>query len=115
MPQVANKVLIFLNGTLYESKNGASLSMGGVTREPIISDNRHIGPSEGIEAASVEATFVQTADVTVANLNAFKGTLTYEQDTGVTYVIANAYSAGNAKLSKGEISVTFHGDPAEQA
>lgn len=115
MAQVANKALIFLNGTLYESENGATLKTGGKTREAVISDNKHVGPSESIQAASVDATFIQTADVSVQSLNDFNGTITFQQDIGVSFVIANAYSAGNASLSKGKISVTFYGDPAEQA
>lgn len=115
MTQVTNKVLIYLNGVLYESKNGATLNTGGITREAIVSDNKVIGPSESIEAPSVEATFIHTADVSLQALNDFKGTITFQMDTGITWVIQDAWSAGNAKLSKGEITVTFHGVKAEQA
>jgi hypothetical protein len=115
MSQVTNKVLIFLNGQLVESKNGATLNTGGTTREAVVSDNQVVGPAESIEAPSVEATFIHTADVDIDNLNRFHGTLTYQMDTGVTYVLQEAWSKGNAKHSKGEITVTFEGKRAEKA
>lgn len=115
MAQVANKALIFLNGALYDSENGATLKTGGKTREPVMSDNKHVGPSESIKNSTVEATFIQTADVSVQALNDFTGTITFQQDIGTSFVIANGYSAGDATLSKGKITVTLYGDPAEQA
>jgi hypothetical protein len=115
MAQVTNKVLIYLNGVLRESKNGATLTTGGTAREPVISDNKVVGYTESIEAPGIEATFIHTADVSLQDFNDFKGTATFQMDTGITWVIQEAWSAGNAKLSKGEITVTIQGVKAEQA
>jgi hypothetical protein len=117
MAQVTSKVLIFLNGVLRESKTGTtSFTTGGIKRTPVISDNKVVGYTESIESPLIETTFIHTADVSLQDFNDFKGTVTLQTDSGVTWVVQDAWSTGNAKLAKdGEITVTINGVRAEQA
>ncbi|SMF94352.1 Phage tail tube protein [Methylomagnum ishizawai] len=115
MAQVAGRSLIFLNGTLWESKNGSTLTFGGINREPVVSDNKVVGPRETIAAPSVEATFIQTADLDLVALNSFQGSITFQQDIGSTWIMSDGFCDGQCKVSNGEVTAKFYGSRVEQS
>lgn len=106
--QVAGKVFLTLNGTRLRSKEGASLEMGGIEREAVISDSGVDGFNEKITAPKVDCKVSLTNDVRMADLQAFKdGTLVFETDTGRAYTLTGAWCAKPPKLEKGEVSLEF--------
>lgn len=108
MTQIAGKVFLTINGQRLRSKEGASLETGGVEREAVVSDSGVDGFTEKITAPKVEAKISLTADIKLADLQAFKdGTLVFETDTGRVYTLINAWNAKPPKLEKGEVSLEF--------
>lgn len=108
MAQIAGRVFISLNGQRLRSKEGASLETGGIEREAANSDSGVDGFTEKITAPKVDCKINLSADVKLADLQAFKnGTLVFETDIGRTYTLTNAWCATPPKLEKGEVSLTF--------
>lgn len=110
MAQITGRVYISLNGNRIRSKEGASLDIGGVKRDPQISDAGVDGFSESVTAPTVDCRINHTADISLVDLHAFRdGNLTFETDTGRAFTISNAWSASPPKLDKGEVSLQFQG------
>jgi hypothetical protein len=106
--QIAGKVFLTLNGQRLRSKEGASLETGGTEREAVISDSGVDGFMEKETAPKVDCKVSLSADVRLADLQAFKdGTLVFETDTGRTFTLINAWCAKPPKLEKGEVSLEF--------
>lgn len=107
MAQVTGRVFIALNGQRIRSKEGASLNTGGQENEPAISDAGVDGHTGKITAPSVECKINHTAQTRLADIQAFRGTLTFETDTGVVYTLIEAWNAKPPKLEKGEVTLEF--------
>jgi hypothetical protein len=108
MSQVAGKAFVTINGTRLRSKEGASLEMGGIEREAVISDSGVDGFQEKISAPKVEFKVSLTDSVRMADLQAFRdGTLVFETDSGRIYTLTGAWCAKPPKLEKGEVSLEF--------
>lgn len=108
--QIAGKVFLTINGQRLRSKEGASLEMGGIEREAVISDSGVDGFMEKFTAPKVDCKVSLTNDIKMADLQAFKdGTLVFETDTGRVYTVTGAWNAKPPKLEKGEVSLEFGG------
>ena len=118
MAKKLGKVTIKANGQVFESKKGASLDPGGVTRSAVKHDQGAGDFSEEPRESTVECTTPFGRDTSLAAINAMDNvTLTFECDTGQTYVVAGAWSDGEASLTAGdggEVKCTFHGPAAEE-
>jgi hypothetical protein len=100
-------VFIALNGQRIRSKEGASLDTGGLKRDAQTSDAGVDGFSESVTAPTVDCRINHTAATSLTELHAFKGTLTFETDTGRAYTLTNAWSSTPPKLEKGEVTLQF--------
>ena len=109
MAQVTGRIFISINGQRLRSKEGASLDTGGLKREPVSSDAGVDGFSESVVPPQVDCTISHTAETSLFDIHAFKGTLTFETDTGRVYTITNGYSMTPPKLAKGEVPFQFSG------
>jgi chloramphenicol 3-O-phosphotransferase len=107
MGQVTGRVFIALNGQRIRSKEGASLDVGGVTREPSVSDAGVDGFMEKIMPPKVDCKISHTANTSMAALQNFTGTLTFQTDTGRIFTLIEAWNANPPKLEKGEITLEF--------
>ncbi|HLS32163.1 MAG TPA: phage tail tube protein [Brevibacterium sp.] len=115
MAKVTGRVTVKINGETLRSAPGASIQVGGVTREAVPNDQGTVDYRETTAAAEVSATLVHVAETDLIALRDFVGgTVNYETDTGVTYVIGDAFVTELGELSEGEVEVTFSGNPAEQ-
>lgn len=115
MAKSTGRVSVKVNGVTLRSAPGASIKIGGVTREAVPNDQGTVDYRETTEAAEVSATLIHTAETDLIGLRNFVGgTVNFETDTGVVYVVGDAFVTELGELSEGEVEVTFGGNPAEQ-
>jgi hypothetical protein len=113
--QVTGIVYIQVDGKQLRSKEGASMDPGGYERTPIMAADKLVGPAEKPVPAMVEATIAHTADTDLIEMSNWTGaTLTFETDTGVSYLIANAFTTKPCKVTGGEgdVELEMCGEPA---
>lgn len=116
MAQKTGRIIIKLDGTTLQSKQGARLQVGGIQREADISDQGQTFWMERYAPAQVVATLIHTAQTDLEALRDFAGgTVLFECDTGRRYTVPNAFVTELGELTNGEIEVTIAGDPAVQS
>jgi predicted transcriptional regulator len=114
--QVTGRVFISVNGKRLRSKEGASLNIGGVSREAQVGDDSVHGYSEKLTAPSVDCSTSHTADTSLKELQAITdATLVFETDTGKTYTLSHAWLSGQPELSKGEVKLKFEAMNCEES
>ena len=102
--------IIRSNGKRLPSLEGATLQTGGITRDAVGGGESIYGyKKSGYVAPSVTLTVAHGHDISPEELNAMVGvTLEFETSIGRTFLLAQAWSKGNAGLTaSGDISVTF--------
>lgn len=112
--QVTGIVKVYLNGSLQRSKEGAKLVMGGKERTPVTGHSVY-GYAEKVVHATIEATLAHTADVDLEELrDLVDATVKFETDTGLSYLINNAFMTKPPELTGGEgdVAIEMAGDPA---
>lgn len=107
MAQVTGRVFLSLNGERIRSKEGAKLETGGLEREAAVSDSGVDGYMEKQTAPKVTAKINHTSKTSLTDIHAFKGTLTFETDSGRVYTLIEAWSAKPPTLEKGEVDLEF--------
>lgn len=116
MAQVTGIVYVKVDGQLLRSNEGASLELGGKSREPRVG-NRLYGFSEKVVPAKCEFTLAHVGgDDLIGLQDKVDGTLEFETDTGDSYLMANSFCTQPAKISggSGEVPFIFVGEPAEK-
>jgi hypothetical protein len=109
MSHVTGRVFITLNGQRIQSKDGASLDMGGLKRTPVIADGGIVGYSEELTAPEVNCKVAHIATTSLKEFQDFKdGSLMFETDTGSVFSLSEAWNADPPKLEKGEITLKFN-------
>lgn len=117
MAQVTGVVIVRMDGLSLRSKEKAKLDFGGFERTDQYADNELIGYSQKPIAATVSATLAHTADSDVDALrNATNVSIEFACDTGISYLIANAFLAKPPTLTggDGDLEVEFKGRAAVQ-
>lgn len=107
--QLTGRVYIALNGQRVRSLPGAKLDMGGVKRDPAMSDAGVDGWKEEPVPPRVDFKLNHAAGISLQQLHATTGTLVFETDTGQTFTLSNAWSAEPPQMEKGEVSLVFMG------
>lgn len=111
--QVSGRVKVKIDGELLRSKPGAMIQIGGIKRTPVPNDQGTVDWKEEIEPSEVKATISHVANTDLPAIRAWAGgVLTFETDSGTTYTVPSAFTAGTGELKDGEVEVTFNGDPA---
>ena len=117
MPQLTGRATITWNGRSLDTKNGASLDPGGITRESQTGD-QSIHFTEKLRPAMVKCEANWTGDLSLVELNDIRdATIQFQCDTGAVYVIRQAWRTGEmeAKAAQdGGIPLTFEGPEAEE-
>jgi len=114
MAQVTGIVKVYLNGSLKRSKEGAKLTFGGYERTPVVGHSVY-GYSEKAAPAMVEFTIAHTADTDLQELaDMVDATVKFETDTGLSYLVNNAFVTKPPELTGGEgdVAIEMAGDPA---
>lgn len=108
MAQVTGRVFVTVAGKRLASKEGAKLMLGGVSRETVVADTGVVGFSEKTEAPGVECTIAHTADVKLETFRAMSAvSISFDTDTGKSFVLSGAWCANALELEKGEVKMTF--------
>lgn len=108
MPMVTGRVFITAAGKRLASKEGAKLMLGGVEREAVLADTGVVGYQEKTVAPGVECTIPHTADLSLAEFQAMTDvTLSFDTDTGKSFVLSNAWNSNALEMEKGEIKLNF--------
>lgn len=109
-------VILRVDGISQRSQPGATLDFGGLARKTVIADGQLLGWKGTPVEAHVTATFEHNSTTDVDKLNGLEdSTLRFECDSGVAYIIRNAFCAEPPKLTGGDgsgLSVSFAGQAA---
>ena len=109
---------IKVDGLLLESAPGATLDIGGVTRSPVLASGAVVGYSEAPVPAVVECEISVGPGTSLVQLGKTKNaTITFECDTGQTYVVREAWLVNPPKATAadgGKVPLVFNGPAAEE-
>lgn len=112
------KAYIKVNGQLLESMPGASIDIGGVERKPVVGNNSVLGYSESPRPAMVECEIAVGQNTSLTDLaKAVDATITFECDTGQTYIVREGFLTEPPKATDGEggkVPLKYAGQPAEE-
>jgi hypothetical protein len=105
------------NGRLFESHPGATLDIGGVSRESVVGANSVHGYKEAVKQSKVELEISVKAGTSLAEIGRWSDiTVTFEVDTGQTWVISNGWVIDPPTVtdSDGKAKIVIEGPPAEE-
>lgn len=115
MAQVTGRVFITVGGKRIASKEGATLKYGGIEREAVVADSGVVGPMDKIVPPEIECVIPHTKDVSLKQIQAIVDeTISFDTDTGSSFVMRNSFFANGLELSKGELKVKFQGIECEE-
>lgn len=113
-----SKAYIKWNGKMLATLPGAKLDIGGDERAPVIGSNAIHGYSETLKPSVLTCEISVSEGTSLAELKNITGaTVTYEADTGQTWVQRNAFVTKTLSVTAGEggkVALEFAGDPAEE-
>lgn len=115
--RVMGRAQIKANGKIFDSHPGATLDPGGVSRESVVGANAVHGFKETVKQSKVELEISVKAGTSLAEINRMDDiTLTFEVDTGQTWVISNGWVTEPATLTDndGKAKIVIEGPPAEE-
>lgn len=113
--QLIGRATIKYNGKALLTEKGAKLTLGGVERKPIVGDQYH-GYIEEAKEASLECTINVSKNTDLEEIHAITdGTVTFEADNGLMWVMRNAVSGKVPEVTGGDggkVPVSFFGSKA---
>lgn len=118
MSQLLGRAYIKVDGDLLRSNTGAKIDLGGVMRGAVVGNQVH-GYSESVKEATVECEISLAKGDNLEKIrNIADATVTFECDTGQTYIVRQAFLTEPPVVTEGEggkIALKFAGQPAEEA
>ncbi len=115
--QVLGQARIKVDGDTLDTKPGASLELGGPVRTAQRGDFSASGFSQEETESKLTCTLLIKRGTRVTDLrNIDNATITFQADTGQTYIIRNAYVADGITVTAGGegAAVVFQGPAAEE-
>ncbi|MDR2187034.1 MAG: phage tail tube protein [Azonexus sp.] len=113
--QITGRVAIMVKGSRVASKEGATLKFSDVEREGIAGDGGVLGYAEKTAIPEIECTVAHSATTRLSDFQAMTDeTVSFDADTGTSYVLSNAWCTGALELSKGELKLKFQGIKCEE-
>ena len=113
MGQILGRATITINGAVINSKPGASIDPGGVTRATETTDQQS-DYTEGLRPAVFRCNIPLNKGVSLVDLNDLSGvTAQFIGDTGQHYVLADAWRVGELPASGGQnggVDIELHCD-----
>lgn len=118
MSKIHGQATIRFNGQVYETDDDASLMPGGLKNNDRMT-GRKFFHNQTFVSSEVICKIPVTKDVSIKQFQEMTGVeITFQSDTGTTYVIDGAVQTGDVKLSGGadggKVELTFKGPPAEE-
>lgn len=115
--QVFGQARIKVDGETIDTKPGASLELGGPVRSAQRGDYNAGSFSEETTESKLTATLQVKRGTRVTDIrNIDNATITFQADTGQTYIVRNGYCADGITVTSGGegAAVVFQGPPAEE-
>lgn len=113
-----SKAYIKHDGKMLATLPGAKLDIGGNERAAVVGANTIHGYSETLKPSMLTCEISLQQGTSLAELKDITAaTITYEADTGQTYVIRNAFVTKPLSVTAGDggkVALEFAGDPAEE-
>lgn len=115
MPIVTGRIKIKVNGILLETKSGAKAMISSVERKMIAGDNGVAGHTEETVIPYVEGSVIHTSETNIDQLDIVDGSVTFETDSGKTYVLRGAVQTTPLEITggEGEVPVRYEGTSME--
>jgi hypothetical protein len=114
MAKVTGRVTFEVDGEVLESEAGATINVGGVNREPVISETGKVFPMETSVPATAECSILHMTDTDLVALAALVDvTLNFKCDSGQVYTIKGAFLTEPPALSGGKASLKWAGQAAK--
>lgn len=109
--KLTGRVFITVKGQRLRSKDGATLkNFGGIEREGQTADTGVAGYIEKTVIPEIECSIQHAADVSLTDfLKITDETISFDTDTGRSFILTGAWCTGALELSKGEVKVKFQG------
>lgn len=106
--QYTGVAYVRVNGKEYPTKEGATFTPGGISRQPVVGA-RVYGWQGKPREAKLSCTMPQGPDISLFYINGLDDvTLEFESDTGQRFLMANAWNTGESTLTdSGDISTAF--------
>jgi hypothetical protein len=114
--RVVGQAKVKVDGSQIPTSGEATLEIGGAVREAVPGDYEAGAFRETTTPSKLDVTLLYKQGVSLADLRAIdNATVTLATDTGVTWIIRNAYVAEVISFGQdGKASVVFQGPPAEE-
>lgn len=118
MSKLIGRATIRLNGKFVDTQEGAQLTPGGIkNNERMGTHNFHY--NESLMPAILTCSVPVSAGVSITELQRMADAeITFEADTGQSYIIRNACQTGDVSLQDGAqggfLALEFKGSPAEE-
>lgn len=117
MAQILGRAFVKVDGALLRTNTGAKIDLGGIARASVVGNAVH-GYSESIKPSMLECEInLAAGDSLEAYRSITNATITFEADTGQTYIIRGAWVVDPLSVTEGEggkIPLKFEGQPAEE-
>lgn len=118
MSQLLGRAWIKVDGDLLRSNDGAKIDLGGPVRDPVVGSHSVHGYAEKIKEATVECEIsLAKGDSLETIRNITDAIITFECDSGQTYVVRQAFLTEPPVITEGEggkVPLKFAGQPAEE-
>ena len=113
--KVWGQARVRVNGRELTLEPKSSLELGGIARESVEADFKAGFFTEKSVPSKLECSVIITPGLSLAELNAIDdATVTFEGDTGQTYVVNHAYVSDNVAINDGKAKLVLMGPPAEE-
>lgn len=115
--QVLGQAKIKVDGMIIETDGQATLELGGSNREDVPGDYQAGNFRESTAPSKLDCSILIKRGVSLTGLREIdNATVTFEADTGQTYIIRNAYVSETISAGQGDgkAKVVFQGPPAQE-
>jgi hypothetical protein len=110
MGQLTGRAFITVGGRRLASKEGAKLNIGALERTGVVLDTGVGGYTEKATVPYVECTIKHDANTDLAEYADMVDVgVFFDTDTGRSFVLNNAWRAGNIEMTDGDVSLRFEG------
>ena len=112
---IQGRATIKKDGVALRTRPGATLMLGGPTREWVADDQRSGDDKEGeVQPGGVTCTIMVDASCRSAGFDGRGLEIDFEGDNGLVWRISKAFLTAPGSISNGECELTYHGQPAVQ-
>jgi len=107
---IHGRAYITIGGRRFNTKEGATIKLGGEAGTPVVGDGGYAGLQYQNEAGQVDCTFIASDDVSVSDIQKIKNAnMSFDSDNGRSFVSSDASNGPVPEFSKDGIKTTFYG------